>query len=268
MEVTGIAQKRAAMPSGTNKVLDRRTLEKDNKSIIPFLKPGMTVLDVGCGSGFITKGIAERVGPEGKVIGMDPGKELIAHARENHKSFDNLSFIGQDIFEYRGDEKFDLVTCSRTLQWLSSPLDAIFKMKSLLKPGAVLSILDYNHEKILWSPAPTEAMKFFYGQFMAWREDAGMNNRIADDLAGMLSIAGLKRIVISDESELSLSDDESFRETAGIWIKVAESRGKQMIGDGYINEIERLTAIEDYFNWINTGNSMKMYLLGVSGYNE
>ena len=50
--------------------VSRRTLESHGAFFIPFLKPGITVLDCGCGPGSITLGIAARVG-EGSVVGVD-----------------------------------------------------------------------------------------------------------------------------------------------------------------------------------------------------
>ncbi len=47
-----------------------RTLDNDVPELTPFLKPGMNVLDVGCGTGTITLGIAEAVNP-GEVVGID-----------------------------------------------------------------------------------------------------------------------------------------------------------------------------------------------------
>src|SRR5687767_13562851 len=101
METATISQQRAVMPSGANQVLDRRSLENDYKSLFSILKEGMRVLDVGCGSGAITKGIAKHVGSIGRVIGVDSSKDLIEQARVSHKHLTNLSFEHQNIFEYQ-----------------------------------------------------------------------------------------------------------------------------------------------------------------------
>jgi ubiquinone/menaquinone biosynthesis C-methylase UbiE len=269
METATISQQRAAMPSGANKVLDRRSLENDYKSLLSVLKEGMRVLDVGCGSGAITKGMVEHVGSNGRVIGIDTSSELIEQARLSHKDLTNLSFEKQNIFEYQPAEPFDLIASARTLQWLNNPMEALTKMRSLLKPGGIISILDYNHEKIEWQPAPPDSMKFFYAQFLAWRQDAGMNNHMADELVNMFSSIGLKKITIEDASELCSIEDVEFLETAGIWKKVAETRGQQMVRDGYVTEQERLSAIRDYSAWMEEeGQSMNLYLRAVRGYNE
>ncbi|CAI2185123.1 4345_t:CDS:2 [Funneliformis geosporum] len=49
----------------------------------PFLKPGMKVLDVGCGSGYLTACFSEMVGPEGKVVGIEHIQELVDMSRRN-----------------------------------------------------------------------------------------------------------------------------------------------------------------------------------------
>ena len=235
---------------------------------MPFLKEGMDVLDVGCGTGAITRGIAERV-RTGRIVGIDVSKDLVSQGKENHKDIRNLTLEVQDIFEYPPSEKFDLVTSSRTLQWLSNPEEALIKMKELLKPGGMISILDYNHEKIEWSPALPQSMQRFYTAFLDWRSDAGMNNRIADDLPSIFESLKLKNILVADAGELSLKGDPDFYQNASIWSKVAETRGQQMVQDHYITEDERLQAIGDYNEWIvQRAFSMKLYLLQVSGYFE
>ena len=49
----------------------------------PYLKPGMKVLDCGCGPGAISIGLAEAVGPNGRVTGIDFAESQIAIAQGN-----------------------------------------------------------------------------------------------------------------------------------------------------------------------------------------
>src|SRR5216110_3547151 len=59
----------------------RRTAEEAAAFLLPELRPGMRLLDVGCGPGSITRGLAERVAP-GEVIGIDLSRETLAAARD------------------------------------------------------------------------------------------------------------------------------------------------------------------------------------------
>jgi 2-polyprenyl-3-methyl-5-hydroxy-6-metoxy-1,4-benzoquinol methylase len=74
-------QKRAEMPQGANKVLDRRNIENSYSSLLELLKDGLSVLDMGCGSGAITADIAQRT--SGKVVGIDFSEHLIELAQQN-----------------------------------------------------------------------------------------------------------------------------------------------------------------------------------------
>ncbi|QHT71594.1 class I SAM-dependent methyltransferase [Rhodocytophaga rosea] len=267
MKENNISEERAAMPSGTHVVLDRRTLENSNKNLLKWLKPGMAVLDVGCGTGAITKGIAEKTGLKGKVAGIDVSEELITKAKLNFGHLENLSFEVANILSYTPNQKFDLITSARTLQWMAAPDKALEQMKKLLNPGGIISILDYNHEKINWQPEPPKTMRRFYNAFLQWRKEAGFDNTIADHLKQLMNQIGLKDIEISQQHELSLNGDSNFSHQAGIWLEVARLRGPQLVQSGYISEEDRLAAIEEYEHWINSnGQSMQLYLLAVEGH--
>lgn len=248
----------------TNKTFDSRSLEVDYPTLVSLLKEGLRVLDVGCGTGAISKGIARLVGPKGQVIGIDNTEKFILSGRESYQDTPNLSLIHSDLFNFNDDEKFDLIVAARTLQWLSNPKDALIKMKSLLKSNGKVSILDYNHEALEWHPKPPESMQLFYEAFLKWRADAGMNNRIADHLTDYFTAAGFHDIEVFNSNEPYQKGDANFVERVGIWARVAES--KQISEEGYISEELRLKAIEEYEQWIHTdAQKMEMKLKEVRG---
>jgi ubiquinone/menaquinone biosynthesis C-methylase UbiE len=258
------SQTRAEMPQGANKVLDRRTVENSYSSLLNLLKEGMSVLDVGCGSGTITAGIAERVGPGGRVVGIDFSEHLIAQAQKNYENLRSLSFEVADINKYAVEEKFDLVIAARTLQWVNNPAEIVAQMLRLVKSGGMISILDYNHTKIEWTPLPPQSMLDFYEAFLNWRADAGYDNAIADNLAAIYQDSGLQSITIINQHEVSTLEQERFKGDARIWSVVAETRGKQLVKDGFCTEELRLRAIQEYDAWIaGDAQAMKLYLLAV-----
>lgn len=260
------ATNRAEMPKGSQAVLDRRTVFNANRNLLDIIVAGNHVLDVGCGSGSITAGMHELVGSQGSAIGIDPSEHLIGLAVENYSGIENLHFEVADINSYTPGRKFDVVSAARVLQWLANPEEVLAKMTVLTAENGFVTILDYNHTKIEWTPAIPESMQIFYQAFLKWRADAGMDNEIADNLHNMFEKLELKNIIVNDFSEHANASNPDFEGDISIWKKVAETRGKQLVAENYINESQRLLAIEEYDQWIKSeATSMKMYLLAVTG---
>lgn len=237
------------MPKDSS-VLDSRSLQNSYATLVPLLREGMRVLDVGCGTGAISAGIAAVVGATGAVVGIDNSAHLVAKGNTDHADMPNLTLIETDLFAYNPAEKFDLVVSARVLQWLSNPREALLKFKSLLKPGGCISILDYNHTQLEFTPAPPESMQRFYNAFLTWRADAGMDNEMADHLPAHFEALGFRNIETLNADEIYTRGESNFAEKAGIWSKVAELRGPQVVESGFITEEERIRAITDYQEWI------------------
>ncbi|AKD56166.1 class I SAM-dependent methyltransferase [Spirosoma radiotolerans] len=255
---------RAKMPVAYNPVLERRTVENANRNLLTYLRPGLSVLDVGCGSGAITRSIAEKTGPTGYVLGIDPSPTLIEQATQQAHTLPGLSFQQADVYSFDTTERFDLVTCARTLQWLAQPKAALLTMKRLVKPGGYLAILDFNHEKITWTPEPPQAMRLFYDAFLRWRQDAGFDNAIADNLKELMYDVGFPTVQVSEQFERTQKSESDFSVVSRLWSEVAELRGPQLVESGYITESQRQLAITEYDYWIaTTGESMTVYLLAV-----
>lgn len=259
-------RRRATMPVGTSAILNARSLETGHRRLAEWLKPGLTVLDVGCGTGAITRGIAEAVGPHGRVLGIDINARLIEEARRLHGDVAALTFDVHDVHHLPFHGTFDLVTAARVLQWLSDPLDALSMMAGATKPRGRIVVLDYNHEKIAWMPDPPNSMRTFYATFLRWRADAGMDNAIGDHLAEMFAHVGIVDTAVTTQHERTQRGNPDFHTRIGIWADVAASRGHQMTADGVITERQRAAAEADYREWIrDRAECQSLYLIATDG---
>src|SRR5262245_22918543 len=206
----GVARRRAHMPEGSAAILDARSLATAHRRLASLLRPGLSVLDVGCGTGAITRGIAEAVGREGRAVGVDVDPAMIDKARAGHAGVSNLSFAVADAcaLPFRGI--FDVVTAARVLQWLADPEAAVRWMTTAVKRSGRVVILDFNHEKVSWTPEPPASMRRFYSAFLRWRDTAGMDNAIADHLAELFAKAGLAEITTTEQHEMTRRADPDF----------------------------------------------------------
>jgi len=124
----------------------KRTAEVEAAFFLPFLKPGMRLLDIGCGPGSITTGLAQRVAP-GETIGIDPSSRVTdtAAALANGFSAGRLTFAVGDIYASPfADETFDAVFAHQVLQHLPRPIEALQKARMLLRPGGVIGVRDVD----------------------------------------------------------------------------------------------------------------------------
>lgn len=104
------------------------------------LKPGDRVLDVGCGTGLLAEHVADLVGPEGQVIGIDPLPLRIEMARA--KARPNLAFQVGDAYDLdtMRDTSFDVVIMNAVFHWLAEKTRPLLEAARVLKPGGRLGI--------------------------------------------------------------------------------------------------------------------------------
>jgi trans-aconitate 2-methyltransferase len=93
------------------------------------------ILDLGCGSGVLTRALAERV-PQGRVVGVDSSRSMLEAARR-HKTA-NLEFELLDITELTFDAEFDVVFSNAALHWVSDHEELLRRIYTALKPGGFL----------------------------------------------------------------------------------------------------------------------------------
>jgi SAM-dependent methyltransferase len=104
------------------------------------LRPGMRVVDLGCGVGLVTALLADLVGRRGQAVGIDSSRAQLAQARVLlHPGGTNTSFVKASATATGlPREAFDLVYCRFLLIHLPRPERALREMHALLKPGGIL----------------------------------------------------------------------------------------------------------------------------------
>ncbi len=113
------------------------------------IRPGMTVADVGAGTGYMTLRMARRVGPDGKVYANDIQREMLDRLAENSRR-DNLSNI-ETVLGSEGDAKLpagkmDLVILVDVYHEFSRPEEMLESIRRSLKPDGRLVLVEYKKE--------------------------------------------------------------------------------------------------------------------------
>lgn len=114
------------------------------------LKPGMTVVDLGTGPGFMLPFLCEAVGPSGKVIGEDIQTDFIEKARAMAKSrsLDNVSFVlGSDNDPKLPAGAADLILVLDAYHHFDYPDRMLAAIARGLKPGGRLAIVEYHKKR-------------------------------------------------------------------------------------------------------------------------
>ena len=139
-------------------LLDRRSASTHAAYLLPHLRPGLRVLDFGCGPGTISVGLAELIAP-GELHGIDMEESQIELARAaaaagGHR---NLTFHVGDVsalpFE---DNHFDIAHCHAVLMHIPDTQAALSEVKRVLKPGGIIGSREAIVASSYLAPQPPE----------------------------------------------------------------------------------------------------------------
>jgi SAM-dependent methyltransferase len=105
------------------------------------VQPKQYVLDLGCGSGELTVELAQRVGEQGRVIGLDPNKDRIKVAQRKYGHLKNLEFLEGTNDDMKKHKPLDQVFCSFVIHWIRDQTKCFSQVYDVLQPGGVFGIL-------------------------------------------------------------------------------------------------------------------------------
>jgi ubiquinone/menaquinone biosynthesis C-methylase UbiE len=117
--------------------------------------PGMVAVDVGCGGGHVSRALAERVGPDGHVVGLDfdPVKLDTARRQTRRAGLSNVEYRVLDVTTWREPERYDVAYGRFIVSHMSDRQGLIDRMVAALAPHGVLVLEDIDFSGAFCQPA-------------------------------------------------------------------------------------------------------------------
>lgn len=178
----------------------RRTVDEAAAFLVSELRPGMRLLDVGCGPGSITRGFAERLTP-GEVIGLDASPGVLEIAREDGaaRGLTNLHYQQGSVYALPFPaESFDVVFAHQLLQHLSDPLAALREMTRVLRPGGLVGVRDVDWGTVAYWPPDPWIDRFIEAHFKTWTRNGG-EPRMGRRLRALFNAANLVDVGVATD---------------------------------------------------------------------
>ncbi len=172
------------------------------------LKDASLMLDVGCGSGMVTRDIAHLT--KGKVVAIDGLKDMICVAKKVLKDCSNIELkVGDAENLPFNDNTFDIVTCNLVLMWADNPQKVVCEMARVVKPGGVvLASLEPDYGGKLHYPENPRIDPVFAGDAIKKR---GGDPHIGRKLRFLFVRAGLNtKVGIGNNRIWSCEEDKSY----------------------------------------------------------
>ncbi|MGY2704696.1 ubiquinone/menaquinone biosynthesis C-methylase UbiE [Nocardioides sp. HB32] len=199
------------------------------------VRRGEVCVDVGSGTGTMTRRLAALAGPDGRALGVEPNGMLRVVAEARAGEVDSAAEFCQGLATEipLPDESVDVLWCERVLQHVPEPAAAIAEFGRVLRPGGRALLLDSDHESRVESdvdPAVSRAMTTaFMGQLA--------NPSAARNIPRQAIQAGLSVDPDVGSSALVQSQDMLLRSD------LSRMSAEQAIGDGTITPEQAAAAL-------------------------
>lgn len=167
--------------------------------LLPHLATDARVLDVGCGRGTITVGLATKVG---HILGVDPGDEFDdARRYASEHALENIEFRRGSIYALElPDDHFDACLAHSTLETLERPLDGLTEIKRALKPGGVVGVACVEYGGVIIAGPGEELLRRFYSvRERLWQLENTADPYRGRRLRGLLHGAGFEDVVATSK---------------------------------------------------------------------
>jgi ubiquinone/menaquinone biosynthesis C-methylase UbiE len=228
-----------------------RTAANSAAYLLPHLRPGDAVLDVGCGPGTITADLAVLVAP-GRVTALDRAETVLDQARATirehgpgERGLDTVDFATGDVHALDfPDDSFDVVHAHQVLQHVGDPVRALSEMRRVCRPLGIVAARDSDYAAFTWYPSMPElddwlALYREVARRNGGEPDAGRRLRSWAQQAGFTDVT-------AGASVWCFANDEGLAWWAGMWADriVSSAIADQAVAYGLAtrNDLERMAA--------------------------
>jgi SAM-dependent methyltransferase len=228
-----------------------RTAENSAGYLLPHLRPGLSLLDIGCGPGTITVDLARLVAP-GQVVGLDASADIVeqAKARAGASDLPNLRFEVGDLYDLAyGDATFDVVHAHQVVQHLTDPVAALIELRRVLRPGGTLAVRDGDYGAFRWAPGDARLDRWLE-LYLAVTARNGHDAMIGPSLLRVAHDAGFEQVTVSS-STWTYAEPESRAWWGGLWAdRIRYSRFAEQAVEYELSDPDELASIgQAFLDW-------------------
>ena len=228
-----------------------RTAENSAAHLLPHLRPGQRLLDVGSGAGTITVDLAARLSP-GEVVGLDRAAAAVeaTAALAAARGLTNVTAVRGSAYDLStAGSGFDVVHAHQVLQHLADPVAALRSMAAACAPGGLVAVRDADYAAMTWYPED-EGLSRWLALYRAVARSNGGEPDAGRRLAGWVRAAGLETVSAS-ASVWCFATAEDLGWWTGTWAErlTASAFGRRGVGLGLTDPDELGRLAEAWRAW-------------------
>ena len=194
-----------------------RTAQNSAAYLLPQLRPGLDLLDIGSGPGTITADLAGLVAP-GRVTAVEVSESALAITRAEieRRGLATVDFAVADVHDLQfPSDSFDVVHAHQVLQHLADPVRALREMVRVCRPGGVVAVRDGDYHAFTWYPA-RPGLDRWQELYQAAARANGGEPDAGRHLLAWAHAAGAVNVTASS-STWCYADPEARGEWGGMW---------------------------------------------------